>query len=560
MEIFGFLMTIFANFANVVDEIMWTFEDYAVYDNIVKVRRFKQGPDRIHVGIRSANQIYFQFLSSCIGNFYLLQTVATIGLCLYLRQLAVMFPPPPITTIDVSPLDVGPGIEQLLEEKETCLKEAASKNSDLEKENAELRAEVDRLKKEVDFIAKDKYDLFREKCTLQNKLRDSKSGPEFRAEDDQLTTEFEAMKRQREREHILQEKTLSIAKEAKLELEAAKRAEAISKTAHSEELKLIKQERDEAMERYQTLLTVTTTAAATVKTIQEEYTRLALDFGRMKSLIKLHCDHSASQLESAASRILSLEEDKSKAEKRVAELKEEVQEANEKAGEMEKMYMAVAFADEADEEEEEKKGEDKEEEGKEEGDLLTATTTTAATIKALQEENTRLTLALCSQKSLLSEKTSDFEHMQSLIKSGSDHSASQLESAASRILSFEEDKSKAKKRIAELKEEVQEANEKTEEMEKMYMVVAFADEADEAEEDKEEEDKEEEDKEKEDKEEEDKEEEEGEDDDGGERPSTQGLLKQMSALSKKERSEVGAIGRGSLLKAMMGRLLDYLTI
>ena len=103
----------------------------------------------------------------------------------------------------------------------------------------------------------------------------------------------------------------------------------------------------------------------------------------------------------------------------------------------------------------------------------------------------------------------------------------------------------------------------------MYMVVAFADEADEAEEDKEEKDKEGEDKEEEDKEEEEKEEEEkeekdkeeeGEDDDGGERPPTQWLLKQMVALSKKERSEVSATGGVCVMKGMVGRLLDCVTI
>lgn len=53
MELFGFLwqifafiiMIIFEKLANVADEIMFTLEDYEVYDNIFRVRSFKQDPD-----------------------------------------------------------------------------------------------------------------------------------------------------------------------------------------------------------------------------------------------------------------------------------------------------------------------------------------------------------------------------------------------------------------------------------------------------------------------------------------------------------------------------------
>ena len=188
--------------------------------------------------------------------------------------------------------------------------------------------------------------------------------------------------------------------QAKLELAAAKRAEAIRKIDHSEELKQIQQERDEAKERYQALLAKTTTATTTASVtaaaattavakgntpgdiaLQEEITRLNLalrsqtsllskkssDLDRMQSLLKTRSNHSASQLKTAASTISSLEEDKAKGEERIAELEKDVQEANEKAEEMEEMYMAVAFMDEGEgeKEKEEEKGED-EEEGSEE--------------------------------------------------------------------------------------------------------------------------------------------------------------------------------------------------
>ena len=262
------------------------------------------------------------------------------------------------------------------------------------------------LQKDVDFISKDRYALVRENGILQNKLGDFNSWPEFRVEYDELATEFEAMKRQRAREHISQEQVLRIAKEAKLELAAAKRVEAIRKIDHSEELKQIQQERDEAKERYQALLAKTTTATTTASVtaaaataavatttsvakgntpgdiaLQEEITRLNLalrsqtsllskkssDLDRMQSLLKTRSNHSASQLKTAASTISSLEEDNAKGEERIAELEKDVQEANEKAEEMEEMYMAVAFMDEGEGgKEEEEKGEDKEEGSEEE--------------------------------------------------------------------------------------------------------------------------------------------------------------------------------------------------
>ena len=315
-----------------------------------------------------------------------------------MRRLADKFPAPPTIAIDVSLVDVGPSLQKLLEEKETAVEDATIKTNALDKENAGLRAKVDRLQKDVDFISKDRYALVRENCILQNKLGDFNSWPEFRVEYDELTTKFEAMKRQRAREHISQEQVLHIAKEAKLELAAAKRAEAMREIGHVEELKQVQQERDEAKERYQALLTkttaVTTTAATTVVAtttsvakgntpgdiaLQEEITRLNLalrsqtsllskkssDLDRMQSLLKTRSNHSASQLKTAASTISSLEEDKAKGEERIAELEKDVQEANEKAEEMEEMYMAVAFMDEG-EGEKEKEEEDEEEWGGEE--------------------------------------------------------------------------------------------------------------------------------------------------------------------------------------------------
>ena len=75
--------------------------------------------------------------------------------------------------------------------------------------------------------------------------RDFNSWPEFQVEYDELATQYEAMKRQRAREHISQEQILHIAKEAKLELAEVKRAEAMSRIAHSKELKVVKQEREQ---------------------------------------------------------------------------------------------------------------------------------------------------------------------------------------------------------------------------------------------------------------------------------------------------------------------------
>ena len=275
-------------------------------------------------------------------------------------------------------------MQQLVEEKETALKEAASRNGDQDKEINGLRAKVARLDKEVDFISTDRYALVRDKCILQNKLGDFNSWPEFRVEYDQLATEFEAMKRQRAREHISQAQVLEIAKEAKLQLAEAKLAIAMSKIAHSEEIKRVQQERDLTKESYRTLL-AKTTAAATI----------------------------ASTTTTAV------------------------------------ITPAIA---------------------------TTAATEVTPGDKVLQEENTRLTLALRSQTSLLSKKSSDLERMQALLKTRSDHSLSELRTAAATILNLEEEKEQAGKRIAELERDVQDAMDETEEMKGMYMALAFKDE------------------------------------------------------------------------------------
>lgn len=312
-----------------------------------------------------------------------------------MRRLAHKFSPPPIIAIGV-----GPSLQLLLEENGISLRDAASKNENLDRENAGLRAKVERLEKEVEFISKDRYAFIRENCVLQSRLGDFNSWPEFRVEYDELVREFQAMKRQRAREHIFQEQISDIAKEAKLELATIKRAAAMSKVAYSEEFKQARQERNETREKYQTLLansgtstttTATNAAVATItvaaegstpgdKALQEENTRLTLalqfqtsllskkssDLDRMQSLLKSRSSHSATQLRTAASTILSLEEEKNQAEERIEELERDLREANEKAEEMEGLYMAVAFGDEGggekkneeEEEDEEARGEE----------------------------------------------------------------------------------------------------------------------------------------------------------------------------------------------------------
>lgn len=301
-------------------------------------------------------------------------------------------------------------MQQLVEEKETVLKEAASKNGDLDKEINGLRAKVARLEKEVDLISADRYALVRDKCILLNKLGDFNSWLEFRVEYDQLATEFEAMKRQRAREHISQEQVLGNAKGAKLQLAEAKRDIAMIKIAHSEELKQVQQERDLAKESYQTLLAKTTAAAATIasttttttvvtptiattaatevapgdKVLQEENTRLTLalrsqtsllskkssELERMQALLKTRSNHSVSELRTAAATILDLEEEKEQADKRIAELERDVQDAIYEAEEMKGLYMALAFGGEGEgeKEEEEEEGEGEENEEAEDGD------------------------------------------------------------------------------------------------------------------------------------------------------------------------------------------------
>lgn len=301
-------------------------------------------------------------------------------------------------------------MQQLVEEKETVLKEAASKNGDLDKEINGLRAKVARLEKEVDLISADRYALVRDKCILQNKLGDFNSWLEFRVEYDQLATEFEAMKRQRAREHISQEQVLGNAKGAKLQLAEAKRAIAMIKIAHSEELKQVQQERDLAKESYETLLAKTTAAAATIasttttttvvtptiattaatevapgdKVLQEENTRLTLalrsqtsllskkssELERMQALLKTRSNHSVSELRTAAATILDLEEEKEQADKRIAELERDVQDAIDEAEEMKGLYMALVFGGEGEgeKEEEEEEGEGEENEEAEDGD------------------------------------------------------------------------------------------------------------------------------------------------------------------------------------------------
>lgn len=319
----------------------------------------------------------------------------TIGFCHFLRRLADKFPTPPIIIAIDSPVDVGPSMQQLLEEKEAALMDATSKIDNLDREKAGLRAKVSRLEAEVDFVTKDRYKLVREKITLENRLGDFNSWPEFRIEFDRLTTEFIAMKSQRAREHLLQERYLESAKEARAELAAAKQAETMSKEAHSKELELAQQERDEAMEKYRILLaTQTTTSATAAATTTTPPTAAAIAT-------------TTSPAANAAAAAIPVVK------------------------------------------------------GNSPGDSV------------LQSENTRLTLALRSQSSLLAKKTSDLGRMQSLLKTRSDHSAAQLEKATSTIASLEEDKAKAEARIEELGRDLQKAKDEAEQMEEMYMAVAF---------------------------------------------------------------------------------------
>lgn len=268
-------------------------------------------------------------------------------------------------------------MQQLVEEKDVALVEAATKIENLDKENAFLREKVERLEKEVDFVSNDRYALVRDKCILQNKLGDFSSWPEFRVEYDNLATEFEVMKRQRAREHIVQEQVLQIAKEANLQLAEAKLAKAVSKIAHSEELKQAQKERDEAKESNQALLAKTAAAAATIASTTPATIAPAIVTPAVAT----------------------------------------------------PAVVTPAIA-------------------------TIAATESALGGKALQEENTRLTLALRSQTSLLSKKSSELERMQSLLKTRSNHSVSELRKAAATILDLEEEKEQADKRISELERDV----------------------------------------------------------------------------------------------------------
>lgn len=114
--------------------------------------------------------------------------------------------------------------------------------------------------------------------------------------------------------------------------------------------------------------------------------------------------------------------------------------------------------------------------------------------------------------------------MQSLLKIRSNHSLSELRKAATTILDLEEDKEKADQRIAELERDVKEANDKADEMEGFYMAVAFGGESEGENEEKGEKE---------------------EEDNGEEKAETSRLLKQVVAMSKKNRNEEGADEDGS---------------
>lgn len=227
---------------------------------------------------------------------------------------------------------------------------------------------MDRLQKELESTTKDRYELIRKTCTLQTKLGDFELWPQFREEYDLLATQYEAMKRQRAREEISHEQLLHIAREAKLQVEAAKRAESMSKVAHAEELKLIKRQRDEARDKYRTLTIATAAVEKSSggdKKLLEQNARLSLslqqktnqpakdilELDRIRSLNKKRPNDFTSQLKTQSAKILTLEEDNRKVNNRVSELIVELRKANEKADEMEGLYMAVAFPDESESDE-----------------------------------------------------------------------------------------------------------------------------------------------------------------------------------------------------------------
>lgn len=341
-----------------------------------------------------------------------------IGLYLYLRWLADKFPSSPIDAVDCT-FRIGPSMEQLLEETKTAFQDAASKIHNLEKDNAGLGIKVEILEKEIDFISHERYALIYEKWTLENKLGDFNLWRETQSEYEKLNMELIMIKSQRAEEHILQERTLKIAKEAKIQLAAAKQAGAKSKIAHSHELEQVRRERDESKEQHQTLLAAATAAnttsavtAATASTttvakgsiagviaLQEDNNRLTLalrsqtsDLDRMQSFLKTRSNQSDLHLELAASIISSLLEDKVTAEERIAGLERDVQEANERAEELKEMYMAMTFVDEG----EGKKRENEEEEGGKSSEVEKAETSrllkqiVAMSKKGLKETGTTL--------------------------------------------------------------------------------------------------------------------------------------------------------------------------
>lgn len=190
-----------------------------------------------------------------------------------------------------------------------------------------------------------------------------------------MTTEFVAMKRAREREHTLQEKTEQIAEEAKNELVVVKWAQAKSEIENHKELKRLQQERDEAKEKYRILLAknsaaAANTAATTATTnpavpaaaaatttvskanipgdfnLQEERNRLSRllanrsllsnlssDLDRLQSQLRNQSRHSAFQLEMAKLTITSIKKEKAKAEEHIARLERDLQKAKAEAAE-----------------------------------------------------------------------------------------------------------------------------------------------------------------------------------------------------------------------------------
>lgn len=182
---------------------------------------------------------------------------------------------------------------------------------------------------------------------------------------DNVSTDFVVMKNQRaKRTHLARAKLTNREINQSLSSRRQILAKAIRKIAHSKELEQVQQERDEAKEKHQSLL-ATTAVITVVKgesprdiALRKENTRLTFAlcfksslFSKKNPPILTGCNPfskpapttSLSSSKTDASTIISIQENETKVEECTAELERHVQEAKERAEEIEKRYMAVAF-------------------------------------------------------------------------------------------------------------------------------------------------------------------------------------------------------------------------